>query len=99
MSKQLKRIKKKEKEVQQIELSENDESIKEKEKEKEAKKQKDKKKKSNIDLNSSFCSNKNMKISETSNAKDTKSIIKSRTKEETKDKNFLGKKRKADKKL
>ena len=95
----VKRNKKKEKEVQQIELSENDESIKEKEKEKEAKKQKDKKKKSNIDLNSSSCSNKNMKMSESSNAKDTKSIIKARTKEETKDKTFLGKKRKADKKL
>ena len=99
----VKKNKKKEKEkekgneIQQIELSENDndESIKEKEKEKEkeAKKQKDKKKKNNIDLNSSSCSNKNTKKSENSKGKHTKSIIKARTKEKT----FLGKKRKADK--
>ena len=95
----VKKNKKKEKEVPQIELSENDESIKEKEKEKEAKKPKDKKKKNNTDLNSSSCSNKNLKMSEGSNAKDTKTIIKARTKEETKEKTFLGKKRKADKKL
>ena len=97
--KAVKKNKKKEKEVQQIELSENEESIKEKEKEKEAKKQKDKKKKNNADLDSSFCSNKNMKMSEDSKAKETKTIIKARTKEETKEKTFLGKKRKADKKI
>lgn len=101
----VKKNKKKEKEVQQIELSENEESIKEKEKEKEnekekdSKKPKDKKKKDNIDLNSSSCSNKNKKISKNSISKDAKSIIKTRTKDETKMKTFLGKKRKPDKKI